>query len=309
MSDAVNIWQQPDADETIMIAGWRQWADAGSTSSMLPKYLIQQTNATKIGEIDADGFYMFQIPGTHDLVRPIVQFHEGYPEKLEARKNELYHAKMGERDVIIFLGDEPHMNAELYAEALLDAAEQLKVTRIIGVAGVFAEVPFELERPVGCIISLRALRGELRDYSVDLSNYGGGASIGSYLCRRASERKQEYVGFYAFAPAYDFGRRSANTTGFRVDNDFRAWLGLMRRIKHMADLTFDFADLEEKTAELERSLQEKIEEMDAQYPDVGIRRYFEGLADNFEEDVFDPLSAVWEDEISRLLDEDDEATQ
>ncbi len=306
MSDAVNIWEQPDADETVMIAGWRQWADAGSTSSMLPKYLIQQTDAEKIGEIKPDGFYMFQIPGTHDLVRPVIQFHEGYPERLDTRRNEFYHTKIGERDIIIFNGDEPHLDIERYADAVLDAAEQLNVTRIVSVAGVFAEVPFDKERPVGCIISLRAMRGELREYGVDMSNYGGGASVGSYICRRATERKQEYVGFYAFAPAYDFGQLSSNASGFRIENDFRAWAGLMRRIKHMFELDFDMSDLESKTDDLDRSMEEKIAEMDAQYPDVGIRRYFDGLEEDFEEVLFDPLSEVWEDEISRLFDEDND---
>src|SRR5690606_5346996 len=68
MPDRVEIWEKPAAPEVYMLAGWRQWADAGSVSSGLPQYLIQQTGARKIGQIRPDGFYLFQIPGTHDLV-------------------------------------------------------------------------------------------------------------------------------------------------------------------------------------------------------------------------------------------------
>ena len=67
MSDAVEIWETPKAREIYMLAGWRQWADAGSISSGLPQYLIQQTGARHIGSIRSDGFYLFQFPGTHDL--------------------------------------------------------------------------------------------------------------------------------------------------------------------------------------------------------------------------------------------------
>ena len=42
MSDVVDLWETPQAEEVIMFAGWRQWADAGSTSSGLPQYLIKR---------------------------------------------------------------------------------------------------------------------------------------------------------------------------------------------------------------------------------------------------------------------------
>ena len=61
MSDAVEIREHPTAQEIYMLAGWRQWADAGSTSSGLPQYLIEQTGAKKIGSINPGGFYLFQI--------------------------------------------------------------------------------------------------------------------------------------------------------------------------------------------------------------------------------------------------------
>jgi proteasome assembly chaperone (PAC2) family protein len=302
---AVNIWEKPDADDIVMIAGWRQWADAGSNSSMLPKYLVQQTDAHKIGEISPDGFYIFQIPGTHDLVRPMIQFHEGYPETLETRKNEFYFAEMGERDVVVFIGDEPHLDIDRYVSEILQAAQELNVTRIITVAGVYAEVPYDKERPIGCIVSQRRLRSEMKDYAVDLSNYQGGASVGSYLCKRAEERDLEHIGFYAFAPTYDFSQFAQQTNGFRIENDFRGWLGVMRRLKHMLGLDFDLNDLEAKTADLDESIADKITELDAQYPELGVRRYFEQLSTDFEEDAFDPLSAVWEDELKRLLDDDE----
>ena len=132
MSDVVDIWERPKAGEIFMLAGWRQWADAGSMSSGLPQYLIKQTNARQIGEIRSDSFYLFQFPGTHDLVRPVVKFDEGYPESLQTPTNKLYYTGDAERGVIIFLGDEPHLDVERYVAAFLDAAKSLGVKRIVG---------------------------------------------------------------------------------------------------------------------------------------------------------------------------------
>ena len=70
MDKQVELWEKPKAEEIYMILGWRQWADAGGISSELPQYLIEKTGARKIGEIRADGFYLFQIPGTHHFLRP-----------------------------------------------------------------------------------------------------------------------------------------------------------------------------------------------------------------------------------------------
>jgi endonuclease III-like uncharacterized protein len=120
MSDLIELWEKPEADELVMIAGWRQWADAGSISSGLPRYLTKLTKARQIGIIRPDDFYLFQIPGTHDLVRPVVKFKEGFPEALDTHRNELFYVdglgENGRLGLLIFLGDEPHLNIERYAK-------------------------------------------------------------------------------------------------------------------------------------------------------------------------------------------------
>ncbi|MBN1680166.1 MAG: PAC2 family protein [Anaerolineae bacterium] len=195
MTDVLELLEQPEAREMYMIAGWRQWADAGSISSSMPQYLIQQTNARRIGTIRPDGFYLFQIPGTHDLVRPVVKFEDGYPESLKTQRNELYYTGDNERGVVLFLGDEPHLNIEAYTAALLQAAKTLKVKRIISLGGVYGELPYNKQRMVSCIYSLPSMKDELDRLSVDLSDYHGGASIGSYLCKRASDQNWSASGF------------------------------------------------------------------------------------------------------------------
>ncbi len=300
MSDAVDIWERPEADVIYMFAGWRQWADAGSISSGLPQYLIDRTDARQIGTIRSDGFYLFQFPGTHDLVRPVVKFDEGYPESLQTRRNELYYAGDRQRGYVFFVGDEPHLGVERYVAAFLRTAQALGVKRIVGFGGVYGELPYDKERMVSCIYSLPHLKDELRGLSVNLSDYHGGASIGSYVCRRAGEDGIEYVAFYAFVPTYDFSNLAQIANTIRVENDFMAWLGVMRRVNHLLNVDFDLADLEKKSARLVEVVSEKVDELDGAAPQLGIRDYMKRLSDEFKETPFNPLDEVWEEELRRL---------
>lgn len=120
-----------------MIAGWRQWADAGSISSGLPEYIIKQTEARLVGQIKPDGFYLFQLPGAHHLLRPMVGFEEGHRQYLEQRRNEFYFAGNEEKGLVIFLGDEPHLDVDRYAAAFFAAAHTLGVQQIASLGGVW----------------------------------------------------------------------------------------------------------------------------------------------------------------------------
>jgi proteasome assembly chaperone (PAC2) family protein len=306
MSDAVEIWETPKASEVYMLVGWRQWADAGSISSGLPQYLIQQTGAQKIGSIRSDGFYLFQFPGTHDLVRPIVKFDEGYPESIQAKSNDIYYVGDKKRGLVIFIGDEPHMDVERYTTAFLHAAMELRVKRIVGFGGVYGELPYDKDRLVSSTYSLKHLKEEIEGLAVNLSDYHGGASIGSYICRRAGEQGMEYVAFYAFAPTYDFSNIAQLSSSIRIENDFKAWLDIMRRVNYMLRLNMDLSDLEEKSQRLIEMMDNKVEELEGVAPQLGVREYMKRLADEFVETPFEPLDDVWEDEIRRLFDKYDD---
>ncbi len=302
MNDVPEFWELPEVEELYMIVGWRQWADAGSISSGLPRYLVKRTKAREIGLLRPDDFYLFQIPGTHELVRPVVHFEDGYPKSLDVPHNDFYFTGNERRGLIIFLGDEPHMQIERYVSSLLDVAQNLGVRRIVGFGGVYGELPYDKERMVSCIYSREQLREEVENLAVDLSDYHGGASIGSYLCRRAAERDMEFVGFYAFVPTYDFSNVPQIGNAIRLENDFMAWLGVMRRVNYMLKIDIDLSDLEKRSKHLIEVVDAKVEELESAAPQLSVREYMERLAEDFDEVPFEPLDDVWESELRRLLD-------
>jgi predicted ATP-grasp superfamily ATP-dependent carboligase len=305
MSNSVEIWDKPLADEIYMIAGWRQWADAGSVSSGLPLYLIQQTGARQIGNIRTDDFYLFQFPGTHDLVRPVVKFDQGYPESLQTPRNEIFYRGDRKRGLVLFLGDEPHMNIERYTEAFLAVAKSLGVKRIVCFGGVYGELPYDKERLISGIYSLPTLKEEMGALALNLSDYQGGASIGAFICNRAGEKDIELVAFYAFVPTYDFSNIKQIGNTIRIENDFMAWLGVMRRVNYMHNTGIDLTDLERRSEHLIQLVGEKVEELESIAPGLGVREYFKRLSDEYTELPFNPLDDIWEDELRRLLEDFD----
>ena len=297
----LELWENPKAQEVYLIAGWRQWADAGSVSSGLLQYLIQQNHARPIGQIRTDGFYLFQIPGTHDLVRPEIKLKDGYPEVLNTPRNDFYYSGDERRGLVYFLGDEPHLDAERYAAAFLQAAKDLKIKRVVGFGGVYGELPYDKERMISSIYSIPAMQDEIGRYAVNLSNYHGGASIESFICRRAGEMGIEFVAFYAFVPTYDFSAVAQMEKSIRIENDFMAWLGVMQRVTHMLKLDFDLSDLEQKSRNLVELMDAEIAELE-KASQFDVRAYMRQVAENFTEMPFTPHDTFWEEKLKGLFD-------
>ncbi len=301
MDDLLDLQETPIAERVYMLAGWRQWADAGATSSALPEYLINHIGARKIGEIRSDAFYLFQLPGAQQFLRPEIKLEEGRRTELKTRKNELFFAGDEHKGLVIFLGDEPHLNVNRYAQALFDAAQTLRVRRIAAVGGVYNAVPYDKDREIICTYSLPQMKEELTEYAVRFSNYEGGVSIGSYLADRAERLGIEYLVFYALVPMYDLSQLSPLLQGMVIEQDFKAWYDLMRRFNFMFRLGLDLADLERRSHELVRSVAAKIELLDKQMPQLHVREHLAKLTAEFVEMSFMPLDDVWKTGLKDLF--------
>ncbi len=294
MDELIELWDKPIVAEAYLLAGWRQWADAGAVSSGLPHYLVDRLAAQKIGEIKSDPFYLFQLPGTQAFLRPEIKLDDGYPRELRAKKNEIFFAGDEHKGLYIFLGDEPHLNVERYAEAFFNGVQETNVRRVIGVGGVFGPVPYDKEREISCTYSLPRLRQELTRYAVRFSNYEGGVSIGSYFAAQATRRQIEYVGWYAFAPLYDFSELSPILQPLMITEDYRAWYDVMRRVNYMFKLGLDLSDLEQKSHELVKAITSKIEALSTAMPQFAIKQHLQKLTADFIEPSFEPLDDAWE---------------
>ena len=308
MAEPFEFWDAPAAEEVYALAGWDQWANAGSVSSDLPSYLIKDLEAKHIGRINCDGYYLFQLPATHDLMRPAIAFEDGYQASVQRYFNDVYYVGDERKGLVIFSGSEPHIDVDRYADAFFQALRGLGVRRTIGLGGVFGSMPYRRDRHVSCVYSLPAMRQELMEYAVNFSNYSGGASLGSYLSVRAAELEMEYCTFYSMVPAYDLSQFNLSEQSMRVEYDVRAWYELMRRVNVMFGMQIDLSELEERSVSLTDSLDAKVYRLCQKQGGEKLRTYFERMEAEFEDKPYLPFESVWEDELGDILDElnDDE---
>ena len=262
----LTLWEKPAA--RYMIAGWSpQWSDGGEISSGLPQYLIDKLGARQIGEMGktiTDLCYPFQIPGTHDAFRPGIAFQDGLPSKGIYRENAYYDGGDG---LIIFLGEEPWLRMDLYAETFFRAIRELGVKQIAAVEGYNGPAPPEMERTVNSSYSAPHLREQLEKYGIGFSSYGSdrrsGPTIGMALISLAH---YQYPGIELFrmgsmAPMYSFLTGNREPVG--IQKDHRSFYDIMRRLRPMFGLDIDLTDLYEKGQAESAKLQELLEKIAA----------------------------------------------
>ena len=117
------------------------------------------------------------------------------------------------------------------------------------------------------------------------------------------------VGLYSFAPTYNFPSENQTGSTISIENDFMAWMGIMKRVNYMLKLNLDLADLEKKSRHLVEVINNKVEELEGAVPQLGVREYLKRISDDFTETPFSPLDEIWEDEIKRVLDKFEETQE
>jgi hypothetical protein len=304
VDDIVRLWRSPEPGLPL-IAGWRQWADAGDVSSGLPRYLIEQTHAARIGRIDAAACYLFQMPGTHHLLRPTVTLKDGHRADLVQPRNEFFLATAGGRDFVVFLGTEPHRNEVLYAEAFLGAVRAMGVRTVAALAGVHGAVPHWRERRVSSVYSAPHLKARLAKLNVRFSGYEGGATIAMFLAAHASRGHVPLCRLCAYVPAYTFGAGSVTIRRMAMERDYVAWHGLARRLNRLFGLRIDLRDLESRGEDLTSAWNVQIEELSASLPRLGVQEYLTRVQEEFEEESEHDDGNLWDSALRDIVDPGD----
>lgn len=302
MSGQLHLWETPRRG-LPMIAGWDQWADAGDVSSGLPAYLIEKTGAARIGRIDPGGYYLFQVPGTHHLLRPVVRLAEGCSAEMRGQKNEFYVASDGSSEFLIFVGTEPQRNETEYANVFFSAIERLGVPIVASVAGVHGPMPHWRERRVSCVYSDARTKAELDRLDVRFSNYHGGATIGMYMAARAASWDVRFARLCAYVPSYSFTAGSVVVHRMAMDEDYCAWHSLTRRLNRLLGLDIELSDLASECDGLIGAWTDQVEELASTLPHLGVNDYLEEIEQQFDDAESSEGDDPWGTALQDILDD------
>ncbi len=232
---------RPELHESMVIAAFEGWNDAGDAASTAARYLIERWEATLVATVDPEEFYDFT------ATRPQVRLDDDGHRQIDWPSTEIFAATVPDtnKNVIIIVGTEPQLRWRTYTDELTEVALSQNAQLCVTLGALLAEVPHT--RPtavVGTAYEPDLIAGlDLRP-----STYEGPTGIVGVLhdsWRRAGLRS---ASLWATVPSYVPGAPSP-----------KAALALIERASVMLDTSLVTTDLEIASAAYERQVSELVD--------------------------------------------------
>jgi len=244
--------------------------DGGNVSTGTVNCLVEKLAADKFAEINAEGFYIYSFPGMMEvtaLFRPHAKIRDGLIKSFDVPKNEFFCAE--NENLIFFLGKEPNLRWQEFAECVFSLCKEFGVEMIYFVGSVAGLVPHTREPRLFCSASDMQIRETLRHYGVNFTNYEGPASIITYLTTACGHWNMSMVSLVATTPAYVQG------------NNPKCIEAVARRLAGILGVQIQFDDLRAISDEFEKRLSGAVQEQ----PELAdnIRK----LEEDYDNEIFD----------------------
>lgn len=265
--DSLITFDSPKLDNGAMLLAFSGWMDGGEVSTGTVKHLLSTLETRKIAEIDPEGYYIYNFPGTMELAsvfRPHVRYEDGLVQSLELPEN-IFHCDEAHK-LVLFTGKEPNLNWRDFGDRIFDLARQTGVHRIVFVGSFGGAVPHTREPRLFCSVSHEDLKAEYASYGLKFTDYEGPSSFVSYLLSRAPKVDIRMASIAAEIPGYLEGanplsieavtRRLAKILDLKVD------LAAMRLASD--DWTSRVSELVEKDSKLRKH----ISKLESAYDDA-----------------------------------------
>lgn len=261
----LKILARPKLDSPRVLLGFSGWMDGGDVSTGSIKWLIDKLGAEKIAEINPEGFYIYNLPGSMEisaLFRPHTKIRAGFIKSYQTPENVFFCDE--KNNLIMFLGKEPNLAWQEFAECIFSVCEQFGAREIYFIGSVAGLVPHTREPRMFCSVSDANIKAGFEKYQVKFTQYEGPSSIVTYLLTRAGEKGLSMASLVAEIPAYVQGYNP------KCIETVLRWLcsvlGLQVHLDELRSVGDEFekrlAEVVEKQPELAGSIQKLEEDYD-----------------------------------------------
>lgn len=129
--DSLIFDSRPALRNPYIVCGLNGWVNGGDVSIGGIQYIIRQFDGVKFAEMPISHYHIYQIPGIESL-RPVFTMQDGLIVESHLPKNQFYYAvnPASDRDLILFLGTEPSLNWEEYADTIVSLACDFGASRL-----------------------------------------------------------------------------------------------------------------------------------------------------------------------------------
>ncbi|HZD17553.1 MAG TPA: PAC2 family protein [Actinomycetota bacterium] len=232
---------RPRVTDPIVVCAFAGWNDGGEGATTTVRLIREQWGGRRFASIDPEEFYDFQVH------RPTVRLVDGDTRRLDWPRNVFSHARVGGRDLVLFLGVEPNLRWRTYCDQILRVCSDLGGADVLVTLGAFlADVPHT--RPAPVTASSTDPRWSGRS-DVVAARYEGPTGIVGVLNDRAAKAGVPSMSLWAASPHY-----LPQTANPKVS------LALMERLRELVGLEIDTDAVERSARTWEQEVTEAIDE-------------------------------------------------
>src|SRR6478735_6979174 len=241
------------ARQTVMIAAFEGWNDAGSAATAALAHLHEVWGAEDVDELDPEEYHDFQVN------RPVVTTDDEGRREITWPTTTIATATIAPsgRRVVLVHGIEPSMRWRSYCRELLDIAVAHDVRTVVTLGALLADVPHTRPIPMTATSESIGLQAVL---DVEPSTYEGPTGIVGVLQHAAAERGLQSVSLWAAVPHYVAHPPSPKAT-----------LAILARIEELLSEPIPLGDLPEDA----EAWQHGVDELAAE--DAEIAEYVQQL--------------------------------
>lgn len=201
----VRVSELPTTERATLIAAFNGWNDAADAASWAIKFLVNQWDAAKFAEIDGEEFYDFT------QTRPTIRVSRGLLRRVTWPTNRFFIAHpptspLGTdglpKDVILLLGDEPHLHWRTFAREVFDVARLCHVEDVVIFGALAAEVPHTAPVQVGGAATNDEYLRIMEGCGIERTKYSGPTGIVAVLQDMARTLAIPSISLWGTAPHY-----------------------------------------------------------------------------------------------------------
>lgn len=257
---------EPMGDQSVLVAAFEGWNDAGDAATGAVDLLVERWDAKPFAQIDPEEFFDFT------ATRPRVRGLGGPSRTIDWPTNAFSWATPpGSRGVVLLRGVEPQLRWRTFCTQVIDVATRTGCSMVITLGALLAEVAHTRPTPVF---------GNAYDQSVidrlglEPSHYEGPTGIVGVLHAECAAAGLDSASLWAAVPSYVPGVPSPKAT-----------LALTTRALELLGTSTDVSDLKVAAADYERQLSDLVAE------DEATSDYVQELEDSHDRDAIAVQSA------------------
>ncbi|WP_084103970.1 PAC2 family protein [Demequina sp. NBRC 110056] len=184
------------ADETVMIAAFEGWNDAGGAASSALDHIAEVWGSRQHLAIDPEDYHDFQVSRPSLTRLPSGDRVISWPGTVVSTTPGPWH---GDRTLSLVRGIEPSMRWRSFSAEVLDAAEDLGVTTLVTCGALLLDVPHT--RPLPTFVTSEDVDARDR-YGLEPSDYEGPTGIVGVLGHEAQLRGITVLSVWVGVPHY-----------------------------------------------------------------------------------------------------------